>query len=172
MKRAIWRHGVGLFAAWMLIGCGWLPAMPGAQKSPDDQGGVVVSHGGPVRDHVSLVDTLRSQGLSVEVAGLVQQPFLRVKGTLLRLTGRDLEQPVEIQSYNYDDTDLEMDGVKAARDDAATIGPDGSTRTMQISWTGTPHFFRKERVIVIYVGEDQAVLDHLAEALGPPFASG
>jgi hypothetical protein len=119
-----------------------------------------------------LVDELRRRGLSVDIGGEVQQPFLRAKGTLLRLAGGGLEQPAEIQSYNYDDTDLGMDGIKAATADAEAIGPDGSTRTMQISWTGTPHFFRKERVIVIYVGEDQAVLDHLTEALGPQFSGG
>ena len=93
-------------------------------------------------------------------------------GTLVLLVGVNLEQPAEIQSYTYDDTDLRTDGVKAAEVDAEAIGPDGSIRTMQISWTGTPHFFRRERVIVIYVGEDQAVLDYLTEALGPRFAGG
>lgn len=85
----------------------------------------------------------------------VRQPFLRAEGTVLRVSGRDLERPVELQSYNYDDTDL---------------GTNGQPRTMSVLWEGEPHFYRKERVLVLYVGDEKAVLELLTELLGPPFA--
>src|SRR3954454_14221401 len=68
------------------------------------------SHGGSVRDHVSLVDYLRGKGFTVEIAGDVQQPFLRPSGTTLRISGAGITQPAEIQSFNYDDTDLGTNG--------------------------------------------------------------
>src|SRR5207237_3671459 len=66
----------------------------------------VASHGGPVKDHVSFVDALRAKGFVVEIAGSIEQPFLRAKGTTLRVSGDNFSQPVELQSLNYDDTDL------------------------------------------------------------------
>jgi hypothetical protein len=130
----------------------------------------VVSHGGPVKDHVSFVDALRAKGLTVEVVGSIEQPFLRAKGTTLRVSGGNLSQPAELQSFNYDDTDLRTDGLKAAADDATQIEPDGNPKTMRISWIAPPHFFHKERVIVLYLGSDANVLAILNDLLGAQFA--
>ena len=41
---------------------------------------------------------------------------------------------------------------------------------MRISWIAPPHFFRKERVIVLYLGTDAKVLAVLTELLGAQFA--
>ncbi len=130
----------------------------------------IVSHGGPVKDHVSFVDALRAKGLTVEIIGSIEQPFLRAKGTGLRVSGDNLKQPAELQSFNYDDTDLRTDGLIAASEDASPIGPDGNPKTMRINWIAPPHFFRKERVIVIYLGSDANMLALLTESLGPQFA--
>ena len=58
----------------------------------------------------------------------------------------------------------------AAEQDASQIEPDGSLKTMMITWIAPPHFFRKDRLIVIYLGADPAVLMILTDALGPQFA--
>ncbi len=144
----------------LIVGCG----IASANSTP------IGSHGGPVRDHVSLVDTLRAQGVTVEPMSQVEQPFLRAKGTVLMLSGGTLKQSGEIQSFNYDDTDLGTNGIKAAEEDASNIQPDGNTRTMMIEWIAPPHFFRKERVIVIYVGSDASTLALLKQVLGAQFA--
>ncbi|HEV2107022.1 MAG TPA: hypothetical protein VGR16_02025 [Thermomicrobiales bacterium] len=39
-----------------------------------------------------------------------------------------------------------------------------------MEWVAPPHFFRQGAVIVLYVGEDPAVLDLLEELLGAQFA--
>ena len=134
--------------------------------------GAVQSHGGAVRDHVTFVDYLRSQGLTVEIVGEVQQPFLRAKGTRLRVSGGELTRPAEIQSYHYDDMELKANGVETAATDANGIAPDGNPKTMRISWVATPHFFHRERIIVLYLGDDPAVLALLTKALGQQFAGG
>jgi hypothetical protein len=128
------------------------------------------SHGGPVRDHVSFVDALRAAGYTVDPVGQVRQPFLRAAGTVLRIGGGGLRGSAEVQSYNYDDRDLGTDGFAAARADADRIQPDGQPSTGRVAWTAPPHFFRKERLLVIYVGADPAVVRLLAVMLGPQFA--
>ena len=149
---------VSVFVLALLLGCAGRPG-----SSPPQ------SHGGPVRDHVSLVDNLRADGYSVDPVGDVQQPFLRARGTRLRIGGNDLSAAAEVQSYNYDDRDLGTDGLAAAQADAAQIQPDGP-KTVSVAWSGPPHFFHKERVIVIYVGSDAPILRELSKLLGPQFA--
>ncbi len=128
------------------------------------------SQGGPVKDQASFVDALRRKGLKVDVTGSVEQPFLQTEGTTLTVSGGNLKEPAELQSFNYDDKDLGTNGLNAAAEDASQIDPNGNPRTARINWIAPPHFFRKERVIVIYLGRDTNALALLTELLGPAFA--
>ena len=189
MRILFWRHVAMLLVGGALVACAQPAAAPTAtgsvRSAPEatvsdvsqagnetvaPASGAEETHGEPVVDHVSFVDYLRGKGLTVELAGDVQQPFLRAAGTVLRVSGGDFKQPVDIQSYNYDDTDLGTEGAKAAEEDASQLGPDGNPRTTMITWIAPPHFFRKERIIALYIGDDPAVVQLLAEALGPQFA--
>jgi len=125
-------------------------------------GAVVVSHGGPVRDHVSLVDNLRGRGLTVVPEAPVSQPFLHAEGTILAVSGPGIT-PTRLQSFDYDT-------VQAAAIDAATFGPDGNPRGTSVAWVGPPHLYLKGRVLVIFVGSDPAVTGLLTDLLGPQFA--
>ena len=129
------------------------------------------SHGGPIVDHVSLIDTLRGKRCSVAFLTVTQpQPFLRGEAIGLRVSGCNLAQPKELQSFWYHTDDLHTDGLRAAADDARGIGPEGQPTGMTIAWAASPHFFRKERAFVLYLGDDPAVLALLTELLGPQFA--
>lgn len=50
--------------------------------------------------------------------------------------------------------------------DASDIG------TAMVSWNGRPRFWQVDRLLVLYLGEDQATETALRTLLGPPFASG
>lgn len=124
---------------------------------------VATSHGGPVQDHVSLVDNLRARGLTVTPeSSLPKQPFLRGDGTVLAISGAGIAA-TRIQSFEYDST-------AAAAADAATFGPDGSPRGTSIMWIGPPHLYQRGRVLVIYVGADPSVTALLTDLLGPQFS--
>lgn len=41
---------------------------------------------------------------------------------------------------------------------------------MPQGWAAPPHFFRKERAFVLFLGDDPAMLDLLTQLLGPQFA--
>ena len=115
-------------------------------------------------------DTLRAKGYIVDIVDSVEQPFLRGIGTLLRVSGGNLSQPIELQSFNYQQEDVKMDPLQAAEQDAEQIEPSGQPHTMRIEWLAPPHFYHKERVIVLYLGSDAQTLALLKELLGPPFA--
>ena len=123
------------------------------------------SHGGPVRDQVSLIDTLRGKSVTVDITGTMSQPFLKAQsGTAVRISGGSLTTAADLQLFEYG-------SVSAASADAQKISHDGSgTATTKISWVGPPHFFLKGRVMVLYVGSDPAVLSLLQSLLGAQFA--
>ena len=135
--------------------------------------GPVSSHGGPVRDHVSFVDNLRSRGFSVEPIGQTGVMPLDVRATDLAVSGGGIEGRATVLSFDYDDTDLGRDGRRVAEEDATRIA---EGVRVQVTSGGLPlpsgpaHFYRKERVIVMYVGADREMLRVLVELLGPQFA--
>jgi len=121
-----------------------------------------------------LVDRLRCNAIKVDIGEPVALPSLRPPGTKLLLSGGGLSGQAEVQSFNYDDTDLGIDGRAASEADARKFAPDGSLvdRSQRIYYPGTPHLFRRDRVLVIYAGDDRAVLTVLTKLLGNQFAGG
>lgn len=164
--RSTIRLGTVFLLAAILTGCaaGGAPVgAPGVTGQASSAGQATSSHGGPVRDQVDLIDNLRGRGVKAEPSGTAEQPFLATAGTRLRLSGDGLNGPATIESYEYD-------GAAQANADAATIESDGNPRTSRITWMAPPHFYRSERLIVLYVGADPAVTKLLAGLLGPQFA--
>ncbi len=116
------------------------------------------SHGGPVTDYVSLIDNLRAAGAIVEPAGEVSQPFFSVNGQVITVNNGD------VQVFEYADT-------AAADAEAAFVSADGSSvGTTMISWVAPPHFYKTGRLIVLYVGDNTAVINVLEAVLGSQFA--
>lgn len=109
-------------------------------------------------DHAGLMDRLRAAGASVEVAGEVEQPFLSVTGAMIKVGGED------VQVFQYSSA-AEVEA------QAALVSPDGgAVGTSKPHWVGPPHFYKKGRLLVLYVGDDDKVLMALDAALGRQFA--
>lgn len=109
-------------------------------------------------DYDGLAAALRAKGARVETGGPVEQPFFSVRGRFLRVNGED------VQVFVYADE-------AAAGKDAALVSADGSTiGTAKPFWAGPPHFYRRDRVIVLYVGDAAPVRAALESVLGPQFA--
>jgi len=105
----------------------------------------------------SLVQQLRTSGLTVETADTISQPFFTPKGRVYRVNGDDL------QLYEYRDA-------PAAAKEASRVSPDGSIGGSMPMWIAPPHFFRKDRVIAIYLGSNAKVLSALTQSIGAQFA--
>ena len=101
---------------------------------------------------------LRAAGVSVEPEGEVDQTFFSVTGMMIKVRGED------VQVFEYSDA-------TAADAQAALVSPSGSAvGTTKIHWLGSPHFFKKGRLIVLYVGDNENVLNALGAVLGRLFA--
>lgn len=60
-------------------------------------------------------------------------------------------------------------------EDASYINEGGTSynngkNATEISWISLPHFFQKDNIIVLYVGEDLEILNILKEVVGVQFA--
>jgi hypothetical protein len=117
-----------------------------------------LSSAGPVTDYTSLVDNLRAGGATVEPVGETSQDFFSVEGRAIRVNGAD------VQVFEYDSD-------AAAQEEAELVSPTGSPiGTTMVTWVETPHFYGAGRLIVLYVGDDEAVTAALEDALGSQFA--
>ncbi len=72
-----------------------------------------------------------------------------------------------VNVYEYADADAAIEAAAMVdRDDPSVVG------NAIFEWAGTPHFWQRDRLLVLYVGEDAAVEAALRQILGPPFAEG
>ena len=97
-------------------------------------------------------------GVSVEAAGRAEQPFFSVPGRAIKVDAED------VQVFQYSRT--------AAADAQATmVSSDGGTIGMsKVNWMGPPHFYKIQKLIILYVGDDTKTLKVLDAALGSQFA--
>lgn len=179
----------GLCILFMLAGCGSShTGAPSVSVTPGPRGAVPQSptasparidspsaSASPTRgtgDQAGFAAQLRGKGLTIEHVAEVSQPFLRAAGARLRLSGGTLAQPTEIQVYTYDDPALAADDAARVQPDTSVrwTEPDGNVKTISFAWVAPPHFFRRERVMVLYTGTDRAVLALLTDLLGAQFA--
>ena len=106
-----------------------------------------------------LIEQLEATGTTaVETGDVVDQPFFTPVGQVLKVAGQD------VQVFVYET-------VEALKEEATQVGPDGySIGTTNVAWIAPPRFYATGHVIVLYAGDDAAVMDALDAALGGPFA--
>ncbi len=111
-----------------------------------------------VTGYASLAAYLRAAGASVKPGGEVDQPFFPVTGKMLQVHGEDVQV-------------FEFAAAAVADAQAARISPTGGTvGTTNVHWIGSPHFYKAGKLLVLYVGDNDKVLQALAAALGRQFA--
>ena len=77
-------------------------------------------------------------------------------------------------NFNEDGVQVfEYDSAETMESDAVLVDADGGTiGTSMVSWMATPHFYKKGRILVLYVGDNAETLEVLEGVLGPQFAGG
>jgi hypothetical protein len=105
-----------------------------------------------------LIKNLRALGAGATTVGDVEQPFFSVTGKMIKVHGEDVQV-------------FQFASLAAAEAEVVPISRDGmSVGTRKIFWVGPPHFFKKEKLVVLYVGDDGKVLKSLEAVLGQQFA--
>jgi len=115
-------------------------------------------HGSAVKDYASLVNTLKEKGNVVTFQSEMSQPFFSVKGSTITVDGES------IQVFEYA-------SVSNAETEAQKVSSNGgSVGTSMMSWIKSPHFYKKAKLIVIYIGDNQKTKDLLTSVIGKQFA--
>jgi hypothetical protein len=125
----------------------------------------------PVYDFQALVKDLHATGEVVEVTDRVRDDDLFSEERRARITLKGAVVTV-----------LEYDDASDVDAEASRISPDGHNihgttlivfkRFTHVDWIDAPHFFKKGKLIVHYVGNEESVLEILEDVLGPQFAGG
>ena len=117
-----------------------------------------VTVGRAVDSYDGLQAALRGKGSTVESLGSISQPFFDPEGRVIGVDGH------EVQVFEFSN---DVDALSAAK----TISADGSSiGTSMVSWVEAPHFYKSGKLIVLYVGEEDTLVEVLAAVLGPQFA--
>jgi hypothetical protein len=133
-------------------------AIDGEKLTGLDQAHQKTPNRGPVSDYPSLIKGLRALGVGATATGKVDQPFFSITGRMIKVHGED------VQVFQYANA-------AAADAEAVPISRDGrAVGTRKIHWIGSPHFFKKEKLLVLYVGDNDRVLGSLEAVLGQQFA--
>lgn len=103
----------------------------------------------------NLIKNLRAKGATVKPSSeRVSQPFFSVRGRILIVNKEALQV-------------FEFANAATAATETRQVGEGATTSA---AWIAPPHFYHRGRLIVLYVGSDQSMLDLLTAVLGPPFA--
>jgi hypothetical protein len=127
---------------------------------PGDKDNSLVPGSKP-KEYARLIGKLRARRALVKSTNeRVRQPFFLVSGRIMKVNNEN------IQVFEYSNPATTDSQAKRVSPDGKTIGNN------KPSWMSTPHFFKSQKLIVIYVGDDQTVLRILQAELGNQFAGG
>ena len=128
----------------------------------------IASHGGPVKDYVSLVDSLRAAGATVDPAGTGSTDYFAPQGQLLTVNG---ERVSTFEFGSGQEADAAAQGVSASGDSISRFDSEsGMGFAISVLCEKPPHFYKAGKLIVLYVGCDSDVVNVLQETMGPQFA--
>lgn len=111
-----------------------------------------------------LVTNLKDKGFNVTEKD-VEKNILQGQRKWLTIN-EDENENISVYLYENNET---------MEKDAACIDEDGSgynnkKNSTEIEWASFPHFFKKDNIIVLYVGENPEIIKALKEILGVQFA--
>lgn len=157
MKRIFAMVAIGISLLMLLAACGG--SSSGDESSNQETPTAAPSETIESRfDIGALTGGLIAQGVTVGAGDDVTQPFFSVPGQTIIVN----RESVQVFSYaSAGAAKAQADLVDATR---FTVG------TTSISWMAPPHFYLKERLLVLYVGANGPVIDLLETVLGPQFA--
>lgn len=139
----------------------------GNDNDEDDNSGKVVNNENGDndelrRDEISdledFIEQLRGTRAEVSLSDKINQPFFFVEGQILTIDDGN----VQVFEYTTE---------KTTEDEALLVSPDGSSIGQHlVNWIAPPHFYKKNKLIVLYVGSDTKLINTLEEVLGKQFA--
>jgi hypothetical protein len=131
------------------------PAQPSARRPHS------ASKARSAKELSNLIRNLRAKGATVALTNeKVSQPFFSVASRIINVNGQG------VQVFEYAEASKADSEAKRVSSNGLTIG------NSKPSWLSSPHFFKTEKLLVLYVGDDPIILGILQSTLGNQFAGG
>jgi hypothetical protein len=147
---------LALTAVLLLVGAYFVYASKQQTDNP-------VSHGSSEASYVAVVDGLRQKFGPSAV-----QP---VEMDLIDPATQSLGSKQRVKVVNESVDVWEYAGASETNTKAGTISSDGSgIGGTQVEWTSSSHWYKKDKVLVLYLGNDKEVISSLNTILGKQFA--
>jgi hypothetical protein len=129
---------------------------PGSEASPSAQ---------PIIDYVSFARGLAAVGFKVREGDRTGSELFSVPGQTVFIDG------VRVSTYEYpSEATLNEERSGISRDGYSV--PTGTGGVAIVEWVAAPHFYAGGKLLVLYVGDKQRILEGLDLLLGPQFAGG
>lgn len=172
MKRVTTHLALFLLALLVLAGCSTAANVePGADAGAGEGAsgeGASGEGAGTGEESEALVDSHEELRAALEAAGLeIEQDEVLLDSFFADTTARFLlVNEAMIQTFAFADAAAAAAGAETVNATGTIIG------AATIDWVERPHFYRQGKLIVLYAGDDEAILSALQEALGEPFVVG
>lgn len=153
--RIIFPSGIILLSLAM-SGCA--PRVESLEHTPTSSPPTTLYRSGESETLNKVITDLTHQGGSVQIGGIIQQPFFSPQGKLIRIDGE------EIQVYIYSDSDERLIDSGSISSDGTIIGQ------INITWIEQPYFWAYEDLIVLYMGSNSVLITQISKSLGEPIA--
>ena len=146
-----------VFCAVFFAGCA-KPPPPAAETETTDT------------NYASLVQKLREAGTTVEFVSDIRHPEPIFPATSKSISIND--EPAQV--YEFQDEATAQTEARNVWPDGSTIGPqppEGNPgMIVSFNWIAPPHWYQSGKLIVIYLGENQSIMELLESLLGTQFA--
>lgn len=109
-------------------------------------------------DYDSFINSLEKRNIVPQVVEILEDTLFSVPAIVISVNGEN------IQVFEFASATEAQNASVLVSEDGTEIG------TSIISWMDTPHFFTQDKIIVLYVGHNQEILDLLETLLDKQFA--
>lgn len=106
------------------------------------------------------IEALKKKGFTVKTEEKIKPYYFSVQAETVRANGE------KILFFEYQDQD-------AMEKDASYVSPDGSAvenKSEPVDWVSDPHFYKKGKLIALYVGDNINLIRALEDLMGKQFA--
>ncbi|MBI2628777.1 hypothetical protein HYW74_01705 [Candidatus Pacearchaeota archaeon] len=108
-------------------------------------------------DYQSFFNMMEKYNPNIQAGNITKEIFFKVPAKVIKI-GDD-----KIQVYEYSSAE-EMET------EASKISDEGyRVKNVIINWLKPPHFYKKDKLLVLYLGENRSIMDDLEKIVGKEF---
>jgi len=93
--------------------------------------------------------------------------YMHLKDNLMIDGKQVILYDTEIIVYSYENSEEMEENASIVNEDASIVNKE---QPIEIEWPKDPHFYKKGKIIVQYIGEDEEIITDLSEIMGKQFS--